>query len=55
MNEQLSVVRIEVVTDSGIFSDDLAQRCCVEGKQKGTLGDSKLQFEQIRKTRTNLD
>ena len=36
MNEQLSVVRIEVVTDSGIFSDDLTKRCCVEGKQKGT-------------------
>ena len=30
MNEQLSVVRIEVVMDSGIFSDDLTKRCCVE-------------------------
>ena len=28
--------RPEVVTDSGIFSDDLTKRCCVEGKEKRT-------------------
>ena len=43
MNEQLGVVRIEVVTDSGIISDDLTQRCCVEGKQKAkSLGSMSL-------------
>ena len=35
MNEQLSVVRIEVVFDSGIFSYDLSKRCCVEGNRNG--------------------
>ena len=35
MNEQLSVVCIEVVTDTGIFSDDLTKRCCVEGNRRG--------------------
>ena len=33
MNEQPSIVSIEVVFDSSMFSDDLTKRCCIEGKQ----------------------
>ena len=37
MYEQLSVINIEVVLISCIFSDDLTEGCCVEGKQKRDL------------------